>query len=222
MDSNPALAQSFDQYFEYHFTHRVDPLRRGQFLESQAHLRKMVMNYEGFISEDIPALINEGVQEGDILIFETSLRFDTAENCLKWIDSKERRNLLQAAENTGYEFEGNVNSEGYSRWLSRNLTKPSPVWKINLLVLLVLYPTVMIFGILLHRPSYIDFPTWMLFANTCSVAFTGWIAVPWVSRVYQQWLQGKGTKKQQAIALATIVIILLAIVEVFRIFPMNI
>jgi hypothetical protein len=79
----------------------------------------------------------------------------------------------------------------------------------------------MTFGILLHRPSYIDFPTWMLFANTFSVAFTGWIAVPWISRVYQQWLEGKGTKNQEAIALATIVIILLGIVQVFRIFLIN-
>lgn len=217
MDSTQTSEQPLSEYFEYRLTHRVDPLMRNQFLDFQTQLRKMAMNYNGYISEDTPILMHEG----DILIFETALRFNTAENCLNWLESKERRDLLQSEEDKGYQFEGNVNSEGYSRWLSRSLTKPSPLWKINLLVLLVLYPTVMIFTLIVKRPPYIDFPTWMLFGNFCSVAITGWIAVPWVSRVYQQWLEDKVSKREQVIALATIIIILLGTVELFRKLPID-
>jgi uncharacterized protein len=219
MDSNQTPEQPFSEYFEYHLTHRVDPSLRDQFLNSQGQLQRMAMSYQGYISEDAPTLVHKG---DDILIFKTSLRFNNAENCLKWLESKERRDLLQVEEVKGYQFEGNVNAEGYARWLSRSHTKPSPLWKINLLVLLVLYPTVMIFTLLVKRPTYIDFPTWMLFGNFCSVAITGWIAVPWVSQIYQQWLEDKGTKKGQMIALLTIVLILLGTVELFRRFPVDI
>lgn len=41
----------------------------------------------------------------------------------------------------------------------------------------------------------------MLFGNFCSVAITGWFAVPWVSRLYQNWLEGKGTKKRAIISI---------------------
>jgi len=219
MDSSQNPEEPVSEYFEYHLTHRVDPLMRDQFLDSQLQLQRMAMSYQGYISEDSPILVHEG---NDILIFKTALRFNNAENCLKWLESKERRDLLQLEEGKGYEFEGNVNAEGYARWLSRDLTKPSPVWKINLLVLLVLYPTVMIITLLLKRPTYVDFPTWMLLGNFCSVVITGWVAVPWVSRIYQQWLEGKGTKKEQMIALITIVVILFGTVELFRRFPMDI
>ncbi|WP_223342645.1 hypothetical protein [Synechocystis sp. PCC 7339] len=110
-----------------------------------------------------------------------------------------------------------MSTEGYSRWLKQKLSQPSPVWKINLLVLLVLYPTVMGLNLLLHKPDLIDFPTWMLFSNFCSVAITGWFAVPWVSGIYQRWLEGQGTKKEQSLALASIILALLLLLQFFRV-----
>jgi antibiotic biosynthesis monooxygenase (ABM) superfamily enzyme len=217
MASSSSLSQASHEYFEYRFIHRINPLTYDNFLQSQEKLRKQVKNYPGYISEDLPIL----VEEGETLVFETILRFDTPENCLRWIDSKERRKLLYAEENNGYQFKGEANFQSYTQWIKQSVSNPSPVWKINLLVLLVLYPTVMLFNLLLKKPSSIDFPTWMLFANFCSVAITGWFAVPWVSRLYQKWLEGKGTKKEQSLALISIFLALFMLLQIFRNIPIS-
>jgi antibiotic biosynthesis monooxygenase (ABM) superfamily enzyme len=80
----------------------------------------------------------------------------------------------------------------------------------------MLYPTVMGLDLLFKKPDFIDFPTWMLFSNFCSVAITGWFAVPWISGIYQQRLKGKGTKKERVLALGTIIFILLLLLQFFR------
>lgn len=201
-----------DKQVEYCFTHRVAPDHRQIFLQSQAELKALVRTYPGFIREESTAL----QEKGDIFISETLICFDTLENLLGWIDSPARRQLIVRAENAGYQFEGNVNAGGYNRWLRSNGAKPFPTWKVNLLVLLVLYPTVMGLNLLLQKPPFIDFPTWMLFSNFCSVAITGWWAVPWVSSIYQSWLQGEGTKKEQLLALFSILITLLFWLQCFR------
>ncbi|MGI0481584.1 hypothetical protein ACN4EE_12425 [Geminocystis sp. CENA526] len=216
MASSSSLSAS-NEYFEYRFIHKINPLDYDNFLKSQEKLRAKVKNYQGYISEDLPLL----VEEGETLVFETILRFDTPENCIRWIDSKERRELLYALENKGYQFQGKANFESYNQWIKQSVSNPSPLWKINLLVLLVLYPTVMLFNLLLKKPSFLDFPTWMLFGNFCSVAITGWFAVPWVSRLYHQWLEGKGTKKEQLLALISIFFTLFIVLQIFRHIPLR-
>ncbi|BAQ66284.1 hypothetical protein [Geminocystis sp. NIES-3709] len=217
MTSSSSLPQPSDEYFEYRFIHRINPLAYDNFLQSQEKLRTQAKNYPGYISENFPIL----VEEGETLVFETILRFDTPEHCINWIDSKERRELLYGVENNGYQFKGEANFESYTRWIKQSVSNPSPVWKINLLVLLVLYPTVMLFNLLLKKPSSIDFPTWMLFGNFCSVAITGWFAVPWVSRLYQKWLEDKGTKKEQLLALISIFLALFILLQIFRHIPLS-
>ncbi|MBE9195146.1 hypothetical protein IQ219_07455 [Synechocystis sp. LEGE 06083] len=213
MTSPPTPDQAADEYFEYHFAHRVTPEHQQIFLECQEQLKELEKKYPGYISSESTELRSEG----GIFVAETVIRFDTLENFIGWLDSPERRQLIYLEENAGYEFKGKVNTEGYSRWLKQKLSQPSPVWKINLLVLLVLYPTVMGLNLLLHKPDLIDFPTWMLFSNFCSVAITGWFAVPWVSGIYQRWLEGQGTKKEQSLALASIILALLLLLQFFRV-----
>lgn len=213
MTSPPTPDQAADEYFEYHFAHRVTPDHQQIFLECQEQLKEIVKEYPGYISSKSTPLRSEG----DVFVAETVIRFDTLENFIGWLDSSERRQLIYLEENAGYQFEGKVNTAGYSRWLKQKLSQPSPVWKINLLVLLVLYPTVMGLNLLLHKPDLIDFPTWMLFSNFCSVAITGWFAVPWVSGIYQRWLEGQGTKKEQSLALASILLALLLLLQFFRV-----
>lgn len=217
MSSMSSFPEVPEQYFEYRFVHRINPPAYSNFLQFQEKLRELAKNYQGYISEDLPVLIDEG----ETLVFETILRFDTPENCIGWIDSKERRELLYREEKNGYQFQGQGNFESYTSWIKQSVNNSSPVWKINLLVLLVLYPTVMLFNLLLKKPSYIDFPTWMLFGNFCSVAITGWFAVPWISRLYYKWLKGEGTKKEQLFALTTIFLVLFILLQIFRHIPVN-
>ena len=71
---------------------------------------------------------------------------------MSWLDDPERRRLLvQEEEETGYRFSGRANWMGYGRWLSRRIKQPVATWKVNLLVLLSLYPTAMLVAPLLQR-----------------------------------------------------------------------
>ena len=217
MASSTTLDQASDEYFEYHFTHRVMPEHHQIFLRCQEKLKALVKESPCFISAESTEL----KPEGDIFLAETLLRFDTVENLVRWIDSPERRKLIYLEENSGYQFEGKINAEGYGRWLKRNLSKPSPTWKINLLVLLVVYPTVMGLNLLMEKPDFIDFPTWMLFSNFCSIAITGWFILPWVSGIYQRWLHGDGSQKEQFLALLTILLAFLVLLQFFRVVSGN-
>jgi len=73
MSSFSSLPQASDQFFEYRFIHRFNPLSYNYFLQFQEKLRTRAKNYQGYISEDLPVL----VEEGETLVFETILRFDT-------------------------------------------------------------------------------------------------------------------------------------------------
>ena len=66
----------------------------------------------------------------------------------------------------------------------------TPVWKINLLVWLALYPSVMILIVIGDGSlGRLPLPLNMLISNAITVAITGWWLVPWLSRRYENWLQ---------------------------------
>ena len=66
----------------------------------------------------------------------------------------------------------------------------TPVWKINLLVWLAFYPSVMIL-ILIGQNSkgVLPLPLNMLISNAIIIGVTGWFLVPWLSQRYSRWLQ---------------------------------
>ena len=66
----------------------------------------------------------------------------------------------------------------------------TPVWKINLLVWLALYPSVMIL-ILIGQNSLgvLPLPLNMLISNAITVGVIGWFLLPWLSQRYGRWLQ---------------------------------
>ena len=68
----------------------------------------------------------------------------------------------------------------------------TPIWKINLLVWLALYPSVMILILIVIGQNTLDvlpLPLNMLISNAITVAVTGWWLVPWLSQRYSGWLQ---------------------------------
>jgi len=68
-----------------------------------------------------------------------------------------------------------------------------PVWKQNMLVLLMLYPVVFLFGAfvqtpLLTRRASLPFAIALFIGNVASVTSLNWL-VPWASRVFEWWLR---------------------------------
>jgi antibiotic biosynthesis monooxygenase (ABM) superfamily enzyme len=136
-----------------------------------------------------------GVQDDHVAI----LRFDSDENLNAWLGSPERRKLLDEADPLTEEFHTRTVRAGFEQWFRENAgagSGPLPVWKMDMLVLLLLYPIVFLWGYwiggpLLDHKFGMSFAISLFIGNIVSVSLTGFL-VPWVAnRFFGWWLQGK-------------------------------
>ncbi|WP_428683520.1 antibiotic biosynthesis monooxygenase [Reyranella sp.] len=152
-----------------------------------------------------------GVQEDYVAI----LRFDTQANLQAWLDSPVRQALVEEAAPLTHEFHSRIASSGFEQWFrdSSPGNASPPAWKMNMLVLLMLYPIVMLFGIFvgtpfLDRALHLPFAVALFLGNVVSVVLTGFL-VPWIAGHFGWWLRPAPERKLQlnllggAILLAT-------------------
>jgi len=131
-----------------------------------------------------------GVQEDWLAI----LRFDTERNLQAWFDSPERKQLLKEVAPFLEEFHARVVRTGFEQWFPSAANGPSPpaAWKQNMIVLLLLYPVVFLFGAWVQTPVLMGkagLPFWfaLFVGNVVSVLLLSWL-VPWVSNGFGWWL----------------------------------
>jgi len=131
-----------------------------------------------------------GVQEDWLAI----LRFDTERNLQAWFDSPERKQLLKEVAPFLEEFHARVVRTGFEQWFPSAANGPSPpaAWKQNMIVLLLLYPVVFLFGAWVQMPVLMGkagLPFWfaLFVGNVVSVLLLSWL-VPWVSNGFGWWL----------------------------------
>jgi antibiotic biosynthesis monooxygenase (ABM) superfamily enzyme len=128
--------------------------------------------------------------------------------------------LRQEEEENDFHYSGHGNWQSIGRWLARSITKKTPKWKVSLLVLLTLYPTVMLLTPLLHLSlKGVAYPVVMLISNSLCVAATSWILVPTLSRFYSDWLQGNLGRLQRWLALASLIILFILLLNSFLALP---
>jgi antibiotic biosynthesis monooxygenase (ABM) superfamily enzyme len=132
-----------------------------------------------------------GVQEDFVAI----LRFDTRENLQAWLDSPVRRALVEEATPLTDEFHARTASSGFEQWFrdAAPADGPLPVWKMDMLVLLMLYPIVMLFGYFVGTPLFdrllgLPFAVSLFLGNIVSVGLTGFL-VPWIAARFGWWLR---------------------------------
>ena len=107
------------------------------------------------------------------------------------MDSTERRQILNEAEaSLEYKYYSLLEPHSFGQWLNCRKSMQTPIWKINLLVWLALYPSVMILIVIGQNTlDVLPLPLNMLISNAITVAVTGWWLVPWLSQRYRGWLQ---------------------------------
>jgi antibiotic biosynthesis monooxygenase (ABM) superfamily enzyme len=132
-----------------------------------------------------------GVQDDWLAI----LRFDSQDNLDRWLTSRERTALLKEAREFTEEVHARIVRTGFDQWFPAAGERRPPVWKQNMLVLLMLYPVVFLFGTLVQRPVLIDragLPFWLalFIGNTVSVILLNWL-VPWTSGRFAWWLAAR-------------------------------
>jgi antibiotic biosynthesis monooxygenase (ABM) superfamily enzyme len=142
-----------------------------------------------------------GVQEDYVAI----LRFDSEDNLQAWMDSPERKALLEEATPLTAEFHTRIVRSGFEQWFggaSAPGAAPLPVWKMNMIVLLLLYPIVFLWGVFVGAPLLgeklgLSFAVSLFIGNVVSVILTGFL-VPWVAGRLGWWLQPQGESALRA------------------------
>lgn len=132
-----------------------------------------------------------GIQEDYVAI----LRFDTETNLKAWLESPVRKALVAEAAPLTEEFHSRIASSGFEQWFRDDdaVGASLPAWKMNMLVLLMLYPVVMLFGVFVGTPVFdrmfhLPFAVSLFLGNVVSVVITGAL-VPWVAGHFRWWLR---------------------------------
>jgi uncharacterized protein len=154
-----------------------------------------------------------GVQDDWLAI----LRFDTERNLQAWLDSPERKQLLEQAAPFLDEFHARVVRTGFEQWFpsAADGSSAPAAWKQNMIVLLLLYPVVFLFGISVQTPVLIGkagLPFWLalFIGNVLSVWALSWL-VPWVSSGFGWWLApARNAGRRTSLAGATLILLLYA------------
>ena len=132
-----------------------------------------------------------GVQEDFVAI----LRFDSEANLQAWLNSPQRRQLLDEAAPLTAEFHTRMAQSGFEQWF-RDATPqgapPPAAWKMNMIVLLTLYPVVFLWGLCgghanSDRSIHLNFPVALFIGNAFSVILTSYL-VPWTAKRLSWWL----------------------------------
>jgi uncharacterized protein len=140
-----------------------------------------------------------GVQDEWLAI----IRFDSDQNVQNWLQSSERLKLLQESESLTDRVETRVVHSGFDQWFpsTKEGAPRPPAWKQNMIVLLLLYPVVFLFGAFVQQPLLIDrlrMPFWLaLFVGNAVGILILDRLVPWTSNRFSWWLTptSSGTNK---------------------------
>lgn len=198
-DTTDTTATMEADWFEFSAEHRVDPDSEGRFRDAMARLMAAERRQRGFLSHSGPT----PTARGTLAVYTTHSRWRDLESWLAWMDSAERRAIVQHAPEDGYTFRGTTNWRGYAQWLAKSQARVVPTWKVNLLVLLVLYPSILLVRWLMDGWP-LDVPSAVLLSTVATVALTGWWLVPVASRIYAAWLEGRQSRWRAAFSLASI------------------
>ena len=150
-----------------------------------------------------------GVQDDWLAI----MRFDSEANLQAWLDSPERRKLLEEASAFTEEFHARIARTGFDQWFAPAAGGASaiPAWKQNMIVVLLLYPIVFLFGALVHTPiltgwARLPFAIALFIGNVVSVLLLNYL-VPWMSNQFSWWLQPAGRHPESINIAGTVLLV---------------
>ncbi len=164
---------------------RVDPNAHPEFREWYRRVHDVVDRFDGFIRSELVEPV-PGTQDETAIIFS----FTSRETLDRWLDSAERRHILAEIEPV-LESERTVNIVGgFAGWFPGSASAAPKRWKQGALVLLALYPTVMVLGVVRNQlyPGLAD-PLAVLVGNVGGVAILSWLLMPALTRRFDGWLR---------------------------------
>ena len=166
-------------------SHPVAPGREDEFLAWQKRLDEIERAFPGFGGSELFRPV-PGVQEEWTSVF----RFDTEEHLNNWLESPERKKLLdEGAEFQNFELHRIASPFG--SWFSFGDAGAGapPQWKTAFAVLVGLYPLVVVLTLIIAK-IWPDGALWqtLLLGNALSVPILTWVVMPIVTRGLRFWL----------------------------------
>ena len=173
----------------------VKPESAEAFARWQGETSTVITNFPGFIEQRL--MPPKPPLQIDWVILQ---RFASRDDAQRWLASPERHKLIAEAEPLTDEFHTRTVRAGFEQWFREAGAgaAPLPVWKMDMLVLLMLYPIVFLFGVFVATPFLINrlalpFAISLFLGNIVSVGLTGFL-VPWVANRFGWWLHPKGSQ----------------------------
>ena len=181
------MSEQPENQFVYTIHSSIAASQRQNYQSIQERMNHAAQASNRYLGQDV---VYEESDTGPAMKVTTHVRFEELEQCLRWLDSPQRRELLNQAEKLiDYQYRFRLDSNSFDQWIQAKGTSPTPIWKVNLLVWLALYPSVMLL-MWLSDPTLgnLPVPLNMLISNLITVLITGYLLVPWLSRLYAHWL----------------------------------
>lgn len=196
---------------------RVPPAATDRFLQWQRDVAVAAEKFAGYQGVDIyPPRAGHGDEWVAVMHFEDD------ESLQRWLTSPVRAQWVEKLHATVGEFDLRMPSGGFGSWFV-GATRPDAgtpsSWKMALTVLLGLYPTVMLLGILVGPYlAPLGPAVSMLVGNALSVSLLQWAVMPWLTLALARWLETKPDSDRRLTAggLCLLVLLLLAMAAGFR------
>lgn len=176
---------------------RVKPGREADYMRWLSKVeaaQSKAIGLQGYRFE--PAI--PGVQEDHVAI----LRFDSEANLNVWMESSERKALIAEAAPLTEEFHARMAHTGFEQWFRDAVPPNAPpfaVWKMDMVVLVLLYPIVFLWNVwfgfpILGAKLHMTFAVSLFLGNVISVGATGFL-VPWLANRLTWWLAPAAAKR---------------------------
>lgn len=187
-------------------SYHVEPDEEPAFLKWQGRIQAAEARFPGFLRHKIERPV-PGVHDDWLIV----LAFDSETHMSAWLESPERRTLLEEGRRFGSEARVRRSNYGFDFWFPAQ-TGPIDrhgIFKRNLLILLVLYPIVFCWGYFISSPL-VDkhgVPFWLslFIGNFASTQLLGWWVAPTAFKFFDWWLPAGTGWRKQALGYATIV-----------------
>ena len=181
-------------------TYQVPSGAEAEFLKWQRSIQIAQSRFPGFIRHKIERPI-PGVHDDWLVV----LSFDSEPHMQDWLNSAERKALIEKGGPFGDKFKVRHSNHGFDFWFPPGTAPsmtPHGIFKSNLLVLLMLYPIVFLWNYLIDGPfiqGRAGVPFWLalFIGNIFSTQLLGWLAAPWIFKVFDWWMPSKtGVSRQ--------------------------
>jgi uncharacterized protein len=185
--------------------HRVAPGSEEVFLDWQRGITGAAEGFTGYQATEVYPPAADRPQEWVIVI-----HFDDAKSLQDWLDSPQRAEWTTKLPRDIREFRLRTLPSGFAAWFAglaedgENL----PHWKVFLMVLFGLYPTVMVLTLYLspHTQRF-GLAAALLIGNVASCAFLEWLGSPVIRLVIGPWLRAKGKEGRVRNLVGTVLIV---------------